>query len=89
MAIFILNRPPTQSIDGKTPNEVWHGVKPTVHFLCTFGCVAHMKHGNKRLAKLEDWSTPMVFMGYEHGTKAWRFFDPATDPIHVSRDAVF
>jgi hypothetical protein len=51
--------------------------------------VAHVKHGNKRLAKLEDRSTPMVFMGYEHGTKAWRFFDPATDLIHVSMDAVF
>jgi hypothetical protein len=64
-------------------------VKPTVHSLCTFGCVAHVKQGNKRLAKLEDQSTPMVFIGYEHGSKAWRFYDPATDHVHVSRDTVF
>jgi hypothetical protein len=29
-------------------------VKPTVHFLHTFGCVTHVKQGNKRLAKLEE-----------------------------------
>jgi hypothetical protein len=27
-AVFILNRSPTQSIDGMTPYEVWHEVKP-------------------------------------------------------------
>ncbi|WVZ85166.1 hypothetical protein U9M48_032116 [Paspalum notatum var. saurae] len=69
-AVFILNRSPTQSVDGKTPYEVWHGVKPPVHFLHTFGCVAHVKAGSKHLTKLEDRSTPMVFVGYEVGTKA-------------------
>ena len=27
-AVFILNRAPTQSVDVKTPYEVWHGTKP-------------------------------------------------------------
>jgi antirestriction protein ArdC len=31
----------------------------------------------------------MVFIGYEHGSKAWRFYDPAIDHVHVTRDAVF
>jgi hypothetical protein len=31
----------------------------------------------------------MVFIGYEPGSKAWRFFNPATRHVHVSRDAVF
>ena len=88
-AVFILNRSATQSVDGKTPFEVWHGTKPAVHFLRTFGCVAHVKQGSKRLAKLEDRSTPMVFVGYEPGSKAWRFCNPATRRVTVSRDAVF
>jgi hypothetical protein len=86
---FILNRSPTQSVDGTTPYEVWHGMKPKVHFLRTFCCVAHMKQGDKRLTKLEDQSTSMVFIGYEQGSKAWRFYDPVTDRVHVSSDAVF
>jgi hypothetical protein len=88
-AVYILNRSPTQSVDGCTPYEVWHGVKPFVHHFRTFGCVAHVKQGNKRLSKLEDKSTPMVFIGYEGGSKAWRFYNPSTERVHISWDAVF
>jgi hypothetical protein len=31
--VFILNRSPTHSIDGKTPYEAWCGTCPSVHFL--------------------------------------------------------
>jgi hypothetical protein len=71
MAVYILNRSPTHSLDGQTPYEVWHGTKPSVHHMRMFGCVAHVKQGNKRLTKLEDRSTLMVFIGYEPGSKAW------------------
>jgi hypothetical protein len=64
-------------------------VKPAVHFFRTFGCVAHIKQGSKRLSKLEDHSTQTVFIGYEPGSKAWRFYDPVTKRVHVSRDAIF
>jgi hypothetical protein len=70
MAMFILNRSPTRSVEGKTPFEVWHGRKPPVHFFRTFGCVVHVKAGSKYLTKLEDQSKPMVFIGYEQETKA-------------------
>jgi hypothetical protein len=75
-AVYVLNRSPTQSVEGRTPYEVWHGSKLSVHHFRTFGCVAHVKQGSKRLSKLEDHSTPMVFIGYEPGSKAWRFYDP-------------
>jgi hypothetical protein len=32
---------------------------------------------------------PMVFVGYESGSKAWRFYNPITKCVHVSHDAVF
>jgi hypothetical protein len=51
--------------------------------------VAHVKQGNKRLSKLEDRSTMMVFIGYEPGSKTWRFYNLVTRRVHVSRDAVF
>jgi transposase InsO family protein len=88
-AVFILNRSPTQSVEGRTPYEVWHGKKPSIDYFRTFGCVAHVKQGNKRLSKLEDRSTMMVFIGYEPGSKAWRFYNQVTRRVYVSRDAVF
>jgi transposase InsO family protein len=87
--VYILNRSLTQSIEGRTLYEVWHDVWPSVHHFHTFGCFAHVKQGNNRLAKLEDRSTPMVFIGYEPGSKAWRFYNPDTKRVHMSRDAVF
>jgi hypothetical protein len=84
MAMFILNRSPTYSVKGRTPYEVWHGVKPSIHYLRTFGCVAHIKQGNKHLSKLDDHSTIIVFIIYEPGSKAWRFYDSMTRHVHVS-----
>jgi hypothetical protein len=88
-AVYILNWCRTQSVEGCTPYEVWHGVKPAVHHFHTFGCVAHVKQGNKKLSKLEDRHTPMVFIGYECGSKVWHFYNPSTKHVHISHDAVF
>ena len=88
-AVFVLNRSPTRSVEGKTPYEVWYGSKPAVHFFRTFGCVAHVKVAGGHQKKLEDRSTPMVFIGYEPGSKAYRFLNPSTGRVLISRDAVF
>jgi hypothetical protein len=66
-----------------------HGEKPLVHYLHTFGYVAHVKQGSKHLGKLEDRNTLMVFIRYEPGSKAWRFYNPVTLCVHVPRDAIF
>jgi len=55
MAVFILNHPPTKALKGKTPFEVWHGRKPNVSFLRTFGCVGHVKNTKPHLGKLEPF----------------------------------
>ncbi|CAN6310868.1 unnamed protein product [Urochloa humidicola] len=88
-AVFILNRAPTKSLKGKTPFEAWHGYKPDVSFLRTFGCVGHVKKTKPFLSKLEDRSSPMVLLGYEHGSKAYRMYDPEAHKVVLSRDVVF
>ena len=77
-AVFLLNRAPTKSLDGMTPFEAWHGRKLAVHFLCTFGCMAHIKHVQPHSNKLADRSWKMVFIGYEEGSKTYRALDPVT-----------
>jgi hypothetical protein len=88
-AVYVLNRAFTRSVDGMTPYEAWHGTKPSVEHLRVFGCVAHVKNARPLLRKLDDRSTPMVFIGYEPGSKAYRVYDPTTRRVHVTRDAVF
>ena len=60
-------------------------------FLRTFGCNGHVRKlkPKSNLTKLEDRSTPMVFLGYAEGTKAYRLYDPRGDKVIVSCDVVF
>ena len=88
-AVYLLNRSPTKSVKGMTPYEAWHDKKPSVHHLRTFGCVAHVKKVGPGLTKLSDRSSQMVFIGYESGSKAYRFYNPESRKLVVSRDAVF
>lgn len=88
-AVFLLNRAPTKSLENRTPYEAWFGKKPAVGHLRTFGCLAYVKNVRPHLSKLEDRSTPMVFIGYAAGTKGYKVFDPVTGRVQVSRDVIF
>lgn len=88
-AVYLLNRSPTKSVVGKTAYEAWREKKPSVEHLRTFGCTAHVKVVGPTQGKLADRSIPMVFIGYERSTKAYRLYNPETKRICVSRDVVF
>ena len=88
-AVFILNRSSTKALMGKTPFEAWYGHKPSVSFLQTIGCIGHVRKTTPILTNLEDRSTPMVFLGYAEGTKAYRLYDPHGDKVLVSRNVMF
>ncbi|WVZ54874.1 hypothetical protein U9M48_005618 [Paspalum notatum var. saurae] len=88
-AVYILNRTTSKGTGGKTPYELWNGTTPAVHHLRTFGCVAHVKNVGPNVKKLDDRSKPMIFIGYEPGSKAYRVYDPAVRRVHISRDVIF
>ena len=58
-------------------------------FLRSFGCIGHVRKTKPILTKLEDRSTPMVFLGYVEGTKTYRLYDPHRDKVLVLRDIMF
>lgn len=58
-------------------------MKPPIHFLCTFGCMAHVKVAEKHQQKLDDQSTPIVFIGYELGSKTYRFYNLDTGHVII------
>lgn len=87
--VYLLNRAPTKSVVSKTPYEAWFQWNPSVHYLRTFGCLAHVKPTKPHTNKLDDWSVPMVLLGYEKGSKAYRVYDPINKKGNVTRDVVF
>ena len=48
-----------------------------------------MKDARKHPSKLEDRSMPMIFIGYELGSKAYRCLDPVNLKVVISRDIIF
>ena len=87
-AVYILNHSPTKVLDGRMPYEAWHGRKPAVSHLRVFGCLAFAKELD-HISKLNDRSTPGVFIGYAEGSKAYRILDPKTQRVRMARDVVF
>jgi transposase InsO family protein len=87
-AVYILNRSPTKAFNGRTPYEAWHGRKPAVSHLRVFGCLAFTKELG-HIGKLDDRSTPGVFIGYAEGSKAYRILDPGTQHVRMTCDVVF
>ena len=58
-------------------------------FLRAFGCIGHVRKMKPVLTKLEDRSTPMLLLGYEEGTKAYRLYDPRGGKVVVLCDVMF
>jgi transposase InsO family protein len=87
-AVYILDRSPTKPLNSRTSYEAWHGRKPAVSHLRVFGCLAFTKELG-HIGKLDDRSTPGVFIGYAEGSKAYRILDPRTQCVRTTRDVVF
>jgi hypothetical protein len=88
MAVYILNRSPTKALNSRTSYEAWHGRKPAVSHLRVFGRLAFGKEFG-HIGKIDDRSTPGVFIGYAEGSKAYCILDPGTQHVRTTRDVVF
>ena len=73
--VYIINRSLTKSVQGQTPHEKWTGRRPSVDHMRTFGSIVHVKDTKGHLSKLEVLRKPMIFIGYELGSKAYKCFD--------------
>jgi hypothetical protein len=85
---YIVNRSPTKALNGRTPYEAWHGRKPVVSHLRVFGYLTFGKELG-HIGKLDDRSTPGVFIGYTEGSKTYHILDPGTQYVRTTRDVVF
>nr|GEW30773.1 retrovirus-related Pol polyprotein from transposon TNT 1-94 [Tanacetum cinerariifolium] len=88
-AIYLLNRCLSKSLDNKTPQEAWNGLKPTVSHLRVFGSIAYVHVPSQRRLKLDDRSEKHVFVGYDKQSKDYNLYNPVTRNVVVSRDVEF
>lgn len=74
----------------KPPITLWNGEKPDVSYFRTFGCLAYVFIPKDiRKDKLAPKSAPMIFIGYEQGTKGYRFWSQTRHHIVISQNATF
>ena len=87
VAVHVVNRSPHKLLEWRTPYEALTGRVPDVSHFRVFGCRAWV-HNNKG-KKLDAKSIPMIFVGYESGSKAYRLWDPKSHWIVISSDVQF
>jgi len=83
VVVHVVNRAPCKRLDWRTPHEVLTGQIPNVAYFRTFRCCTWV-HNNKG-RKLDAKGIPMIFMGYEPGSKAYRLWDPQPQSRNLLR----
>lgn len=79
---------PSSAVD-RTPHELFYKAKPSYKNLKAFGCVAYVHVHQEKRKKFDKKAEKLTFVGYSNDHKAYRFLDPSTSKITISRDAVF
>lgn len=90
-ATYIRNRAPTRVLGNITPYERWHGRKPSVFHLKTFGCdaISLQKGPKPKGSKFMPKGIKMKFVGYQNTTKGYRLYNTSSRKIVIARDVIF
>src|ERR1700682_2107471 len=88
-AAYIHNRLVHSSTDGKTPMELWNGMKPDMAHMRVFGCIcyAHVPHSKR--TKSGAQSIKCLFIGYSVNSVGYRLYDIEQRRVIESRDVIF
>ncbi|XP_022635028.1 uncharacterized protein LOC111241414 [Vigna radiata var. radiata] len=88
-AVYLTNRSPTRSVNGKTPQEAWSGRKLGISHLRVFGSIAHVHVPDEKRSKLDDKSEKYIFIGYDANSKGYKLYNPDSRKTIISRNVVF
>ena len=87
-AAYLINKCPSTSLKGDTPDFRWYGGHGDYSKVRTFGCkcFAHVKQG-----KLEARALRCVMLGYQKGVKGYRLWcvEEGKQKVVISRDVTF
>ena len=88
-AVHAINRIPSTVIHNQTPYERLFGSPPDYHHLCSFESARFVLLQPHEHNKLEPQSRLCCFLGYGKTQKGYRFYDPVSHHLRVSRNVVF
>jgi transposase InsO family protein len=87
--VYLINRGPSISLDGRIPEEEWTGKKVNYSILKTFGCEAFVHIDKENRTKLEAKSKKCTFIGYRVNDFGYLLWDYENNKIIRSRDVIF
>lgn len=88
-AVYILNRTGTCQAPNSTPFELWHGKKPNMAHVRTFGVEAYVFVPEQKRTKLDPKSKKYILVGYDNESNNYRLFEPSTKKVVISRNVLF
>jgi hypothetical protein len=89
-SLHIYNRQPMRRFEWSTPIFKWNGEKPDISYFKVFGSQAYVfVPKEERQHKLSAKAEEAVFIGYEKGTKGYKFWSPKHRRVIVSSTATF
>ena len=88
-ACYLINRTPTQVLEGRAPFEVLNEYKPSLEHMRVFGCLCYVMVPGELRNKLQARSTKAMFIGYSSSQKGYKCYDPDTRRVLVSREVKF
>ncbi len=62
--VYIMNRTPTTTVHGITPEEKFTGKKPNVSHLIMFNCIAYVHVPDEKKSKLDPKAEKCIFIRY-------------------------
>jgi hypothetical protein len=90
-AVFLTNRTITKAVsEFRTPFEIWHFRKPSIHHLRVFGCQAfRLIRKELRESKFSPVSSEGVLVGFEQDNFNYLIYDLAENKCFISHHATF
>lgn len=88
-AVYLINRLPTQTLDGDSPHLRLFGNQPSYGHMRTFGCIAFVHNFDTHKTKFSPRAVVCIFIGYDDNCKGYRCFDPSSRRVYVSRHVTF
>lgn len=87
-AVYLQNRTGLSVLQGKTPYELWHGVKPDISHLRVFGSTVMTHIAKEKRQKWDKKAQKGILVGYADASKGYRVYDPVKNMIITSRDVI-
>jgi hypothetical protein len=88
IVVYLINRGPSSSLDGRIPEEAWTCKKVNYSFLKIFSCESFIYINKENRTKLEEKSKKCTFIGYDVNDFGYLLWDYENKKIIRSRDVI-